>query len=556
MPLRHQPAVDGGRQAGQLAFPERTLSLLVAQADFDRRTRRGALCLAQAPAPDDQQGQQIEPAAPEGPQDTRAPRCLSLQPGAADGAAGQAEIKDRFSSGCKRGEGGEPELRAGAVPPELESEPVQAQLLALGQFLFPFSRDQEVTKPGRRVDRVVEVPQRELLPEAEARLPGTLAAACPLGTPAAQLMTEERTSQPPPDAPGGGRRGRAQRLIRGPLHELPLGEQQELTNLIQQYKARFFPSFYPEELLHGLLGSLYQKARNQEAEPIEELKFIKQAEMNLPASLLSKFKHQFTVLAESLNARMKREGFFSLTETELEALLGLLSSLPEALPESCYQEADTTKAEVMQDLRPRLLEFLGVSLPSSAPVPAPATPPQARAPPRLSFCCNPSCVYSQKVVVGEVKFNSCGACRAVFYCGKACQKAHWPVHKKDCGDLAAMSSIKKKLSKKGGKTRRLVEDALDNKKAGAACIYFGTKEDLLALSQNSRSLFVALRKSLALEEARDETPAPATLRVTFVHPPEKLPTSAGPASRPIKGVTLIAPRRDGLDHNAVISFRL
>ena len=33
---------------------------------------------------------------------------------------------------------------------------------------------------------------------------------------------------------------------------------------------------------------------------------------------------------------------------------------------------------------------------------------------------------------GDRKFDRCGRCRRVFYCGKACQAAHWKTHKAEC----------------------------------------------------------------------------------------------------------------------------
>ena len=54
-----------------------------------------------------------------------------------------------------------------------------------------------------------------------------------------------------------------------------------------------------------------------------------------------------------------------------------------------------------------------------------------RAPP-MSRCSNDACASP----LGDGGKKTCGACRAVKYCGKACQKAHWKVHKPRCADLA------------------------------------------------------------------------------------------------------------------------
>lgn len=48
------------------------------------------------------------------------------------------------------------------------------------------------------------------------------------------------------------------------------------------------------------------------------------------------------------------------------------------------------------------------------------------------------CEFCGKAGEGEVKLLRCKACRAVMYCGKECQRAHWRAgHKEGCGEIIA-----------------------------------------------------------------------------------------------------------------------
>jgi tetratricopeptide (TPR) repeat protein len=56
------------------------------------------------------------------------------------------------------------------------------------------------------------------------------------------------------------------------------------------------------------------------------------------------------------------------------------------------------------------------------------------------------------------------ACKLVFYCGKECQKAHWPIHKKDC--RLALARNVKDVKKEWGRDHML--SAMTRMQAGAA----------------------------------------------------------------------------------------
>jgi len=47
------------------------------------------------------------------------------------------------------------------------------------------------------------------------------------------------------------------------------------------------------------------------------------------------------------------------------------------------------------------------------------------------------CSKSAKQLPEGTKMKSCGGCRTVYYCSRACQTAHWPTHKSACKLLAA-----------------------------------------------------------------------------------------------------------------------
>lgn len=48
-----------------------------------------------------------------------------------------------------------------------------------------------------------------------------------------------------------------------------------------------------------------------------------------------------------------------------------------------------------------------------------------------------ACGYCEKVVTGKLQ---CSKCKSAVYCGRECQVAHWPEHKKICKSLAATTA--------------------------------------------------------------------------------------------------------------------
>ena len=48
-----------------------------------------------------------------------------------------------------------------------------------------------------------------------------------------------------------------------------------------------------------------------------------------------------------------------------------------------------------------------------------------------------TCVTCMKAVPEVAKLKACKACRSVYYCSKECQRAHWPLHKRECPSLCA-----------------------------------------------------------------------------------------------------------------------
>ncbi len=79
------------------------------------------------------------------------------------------------------------------------------------------------------------------------------------------------------------------------------------------------------------------------------------------------------------------------------------------------------------------------SAPSGALPPPLALPPsRSLAFPLLRVCGNPRCGNFAGECEGVLKLKQCGGCRAVRYCGKDCQGAHWrEVHRAECKHLAA-----------------------------------------------------------------------------------------------------------------------
>ncbi|PNH06481.1 hypothetical protein TSOC_007170 [Tetrabaena socialis] len=55
----------------------------------------------------------------------------------------------------------------------------------------------------------------------------------------------------------------------------------------------------------------------------------------------------------------------------------------------------------------------------------------------LRLCGNPCCADYTGACEAELRLQQCSGCRAVWYCGAACQKQHWrAAHKRECGQLA------------------------------------------------------------------------------------------------------------------------
>jgi hypothetical protein len=48
----------------------------------------------------------------------------------------------------------------------------------------------------------------------------------------------------------------------------------------------------------------------------------------------------------------------------------------------------------------------------------------------------PTCAACGSSSAGDAHFKQCAQCKAVRYCGKLCQRTHWPVHKLICVQLA------------------------------------------------------------------------------------------------------------------------
>ena len=54
-------------------------------------------------------------------------------------------------------------------------------------------------------------------------------------------------------------------------------------------------------------------------------------------------------------------------------------------------------------------------------------------------CANPICEHSKlDQSTGQVKFKKCSRCKAVIYCCKECQTAHYPDHKSYCRQVTSV----------------------------------------------------------------------------------------------------------------------
>lgn len=69
------------------------------------------------------------------------------------------------------------------------------------------------------------------------------------------------------------------------------------------------------------------------------------------------------------------------------------------------------------------------------PSPSPPVPQRACGGPR-----GPPCTFCGASAPPAHRFANCGRCRAIAYCGRACQRADWPVHRALCGRICAATS--------------------------------------------------------------------------------------------------------------------
>nr|CAG4647903.1 EOG090X06BA [Moina brachiata]SVE93015.1 EOG090X06BA [Moina brachiata] len=79
-----------------------------------------------------------------------------------------------------------------------------------------------------------------------------------------------------------------------------------------------------------------------------------------------------------------------------------------------------------------------------------------------------SCINGQRgfhddnacAACGQEKVSSkCSSCKSVQYCGRDCQKIHWPYHKKECDKLAKQHQLKDTKSQSGNEATAAVDDS-------------------------------------------------------------------------------------------------
>ena len=44
-----------------------------------------------------------------------------------------------------------------------------------------------------------------------------------------------------------------------------------------------------------------------------------------------------------------------------------------------------------------------------------------------------ACLFCGAQPAGEGSLKRCGRCNGAYYCGRECQRGHWPLHKTECG---------------------------------------------------------------------------------------------------------------------------
>ncbi len=134
------------------------------------------------------------------------------------------------------------------------------------------------------------------------------------------------------------------------------------------------------------------------------------------------FRRVAAAMAESVMALVRDP---SLLETQEADLVGLPRGVQYLLREGRRQ-----------DLQPP--PSSSSVLPGALPPPLALPPTRSGALPRLRVCGNPRCGNFAERSEGALPYKQCGGCRAVRYCGKDCQGAHWREgHRAQCKAMAA-----------------------------------------------------------------------------------------------------------------------
>ena len=68
-----------------------------------------------------------------------------------------------------------------------------------------------------------------------------------------------------------------------------------------------------------------------------------------------------------------------------------------------------------------------------------------------------------------MKLSACSGCQTAIYCGRACQRAHWPEHKATCKQTATVNKLlatsttkaEPKPAKKANKKKKSEKDLID-----------------------------------------------------------------------------------------------
>ncbi|KXZ47909.1 hypothetical protein GPECTOR_32g522 [Gonium pectorale] len=82
---------------------------------------------------------------------------------------------------------------------------------------------------------------------------------------------------------------------------------------------------------------------------------------------------------------------------------------------------------------------VAVAVPTALPAPLPVEA-AALATRQLRVCANPLCANSGRAAEADLVLKQCAGCRAVRYCGAACQRAHWSEHRALCAELKAAAT--------------------------------------------------------------------------------------------------------------------